>query len=97
MQKIILLYNDKDSATVRDIRVELMKRHPRVFFWMANEDLTAFGDIFDQIESEIQRALGVVIFLDATASVAFKNTSNWLQSLLSVGRKEHTTDACWSI
>jgi hypothetical protein len=63
MQPIVLLYNDKDRLTVGNIRFELMKRCPHVPVWMASEDLTAFGDIFQQIETAIEGASGVALFL----------------------------------
>jgi hypothetical protein len=63
MRKIALLYNDRDRPTVNEVRSALISRCPDVSFWMASEDLTAFGDIFQQIESAIENASGVVIFL----------------------------------
>jgi TIR domain len=63
MQKIVFLYNDRDRPIVSNIRFELMKRWPQVPVWMASEDLTAFGDIFQQIETAIEGASGVVLFL----------------------------------
>jgi hypothetical protein len=63
MQKIVLLYNDRDRPTVNDIRLELEKRCPQASVWMASEDLTAFGDIFQQIETAIEGASGIALFL----------------------------------
>src|SRR5437868_1622293 len=40
MSKIVLLYNDKDIAVVRQVRRELKERWPDVEFWIADEDLT---------------------------------------------------------
>lgn len=63
MQKIVVLYNDLDRPIVNEVRIELTKRCPDVFVWMASEHLTAFGDMFSQIEKAIQSAWGVAIFL----------------------------------
>lgn len=63
MQKIVLLYNDLDRPTVSKIRLQLMSLCPDLSFWEASENLTAFGDIFQQIESAIETALGAIIFL----------------------------------
>jgi len=63
MRSIVLLYNDRDRSAVGSVRGELLKRSRGISIWMASEDLTAFGDIFEQIEAAIQSASGVAIFL----------------------------------
>jgi hypothetical protein len=65
LQNIVLLYNDRDRPTVLSINRQLTERlrHNDVLFWMASENLTAFGDIFEQIEDAISTAAGAVVFL----------------------------------
>jgi hypothetical protein len=65
VKRIVLLYNDRDRPTVLTITRLLMERlkdHGAVF-WMASENLTAWGDIFEQIEDAISAAAGTVVFL----------------------------------
>jgi hypothetical protein len=65
LKSIVLLYNDRDRSLVLTVNRQLIQRlkSDDVAFWMASENLTAFGDIFEQIEDAISTAAGVVIFL----------------------------------
>lgn len=65
LPKIVLLYNDRDRAAVTVIRSELARQlHSRgVAPWMASEDMSAFGDLFDNIDGAIATAIGSVVFL----------------------------------
>jgi hypothetical protein len=65
LQSIVLLYNDRDRHTVLTISRLLAERLEGngILFWMASENLTAFGDIFEQIEDAISKAAGAVVFL----------------------------------
>ncbi len=65
MQNIVLLYNDRDRPSVLTINGLLAERLKGngIEFWMASENLTAFGDIFEQIEDAISEAAGAVVFL----------------------------------
>jgi hypothetical protein len=64
-REIVLLYNDRDRESVRAIYAELSALLPDGGFipWMAAVDLTAFGDLFEQIEGRIHGAAAVVVFL----------------------------------
>jgi hypothetical protein len=64
-RQIVLLHNDRDAPVVREIYKELagQLRDRAVRPWMASEDMSAFGDMFDNIEGAIARAMGVVVFL----------------------------------
>lgn len=65
MQSIVFLYNDRDRQTVEAISRVLQPswRSAGTNIWMASQHLDAFGDIFEQIEGEIEAASGVVFFL----------------------------------
>jgi len=65
LKSIVLLYNDRDRSLVLSVNRQLIQRlkGDDIVFWMASENLTAFGDIFEQIEDAISKAAGVVVFL----------------------------------
>lgn len=72
MSKIVLLYNDKDIAVVRQIRRELKERWPDVEFWIADEGLTAKDDLTTGIRNAIETASGVVIFFGTSGFGRFQ-------------------------
>jgi hypothetical protein len=89
LQSIVLLYNDRDRATVLTINRLLTERlkGASVAFWMASENLTAWGDIFEQIEDAISAAAGTIVFLGQLGLGRFQrnielgavNTEVWQQ------------------
>ena len=89
LQSIVLLYNDRDRPTVLTIRRLLTERlrGNGIVLWMASENLTAWGDIFEQIEDAISAAAGTVVFLGELGLGRFQrnielgavNTEVWQQ------------------
>jgi hypothetical protein len=89
LKSIVLLYNDRDRSLVLSVNRQLIQRlkSDDVAFWMASENLTAFGDIFEQIENAIAKAAGVVVFLGSFGLGRFQrnielgavNTEIWQQ------------------
>lgn len=65
MKRIVLLYNDRDRPFVKEVYARLGQalQDFDVMPWMASEDMTMFGDIFDNVENAIRDAVGAVIFL----------------------------------
>ena|SRR5215831_8371040 len=65
LKSIVLLYNDRDRSVVLSVKHQLTQKLKEndIVFWMASEHLTAFGDIFEQIEDRISTAAGTVVFL----------------------------------
>jgi hypothetical protein len=65
LKSIVLLYNDRDRSVVLLVKRQLTQqlKDDDIVFWMASENLTAFGDIFEQIEDAISIATGTVVFL----------------------------------
>lgn len=65
LKQIVLLYNDRDRAEVLQIRRLMLPTlvAKDLWPWMASEDMSAFGDIFDNIEGAIRNAEGSIIFL----------------------------------
>jgi hypothetical protein len=65
LKSIALLYNDRDRPAVLSVKQQLTQRlkDNDIVLWMASENLTAFGDIFEQIEDAITTAAGAVVFL----------------------------------
>ena len=65
MKTIVLLYNERDRSLVLSVNRQLTRQFKDndIVFWMASENLTAFGDIFEQIEDAISIAAGTVVFL----------------------------------
>lgn len=64
-RKIVLLYNDRDRGIVDDVYDRLVPRlsRHRIRPWQASRDMSAFGNLFDNIEDAIADALGAVMFL----------------------------------
>jgi len=89
VRKIVLLYNDRNRPNVSAIRSRLdpLLASADLESWLAYEDMDAWGDIFQQIEGEIETAAGVVIFLAAEGLGRFQqniemgavNTEIWQQ------------------
>lgn len=89
MRTIVLLYNDRNRPQVSAIRGRLdpLLAGAGLQAWLAYEDMDAFGDIFEQIEGEIETAAGVVIFIGAEGLGRFQqniemgavNTEIWQQ------------------
>jgi hypothetical protein len=95
VKRIVLLYNDRDRLIVVSISRQLTERlgNTNIAFWIASENLTAFGDIFEQIEDAIATAAGAVVFLGQFGLGRFQrnielgavNTEIWQQGA-SYGR-----------
>jgi hypothetical protein len=89
LKSIVLLYNDRDRPIVLSIKQLLTQqlKDDDIVFWMASENLTAFGDIFEQIEDAISTAAGTVVFLGQSGLGRFQrnielgavNTEIWQQ------------------
>jgi hypothetical protein len=89
LRRIVLLYNDRNRPTVSGIRSRLdpLLSGAGLQCWLAYEDMTMWGDIFEQIEGAIETAAGVVIFLGAEGLGRFQqniemgavNTEIWQQ------------------
>jgi hypothetical protein len=89
LKSIVLLYNDRDRSLVLSVNRQLIQRLKGndIAFWMASENLTAFGDIFEQIEDAISTAAGTVVFLGQFGLGCFQrnielgavNTEIWQQ------------------
>jgi hypothetical protein len=89
LKSIVLLYNDRDRSLVLSVNRQLIQRlkGDKITLWMASENLTAFGDIFEQIEDAISKAAGVVVFLGSFGLGRFQrnielgavNTEIWQQ------------------